>query len=198
MNFFVHNTAICESNNIGNNTKIWHFCHIRQNSKIGANCIFGKGVYVDSDVTIGDNCKFQNNVNVYHGVTIENNVFVGPNSTFTNDLYPRALIWNDSLVVNTHVKEGASIGALSVIICGVTLGKYCMIGSGSVVTKNVPDYGLVLGNPAKLVAFVCECGHKLITRLNEDNLNIKFKCDTCEKIININKKDYELLKKNIM
>ena len=159
MDYFVHPTAVCdEGASIGKGTKIWHFVHVCKDTKIGENCILGHCVYIDAGVRIGNNCKFQNNVNVYHGVTIRNNVFVGPNATFTNDLYPRAEIWNNSRLVKTEVKEGVSIGAGSVIICGVTLGEYWVVGAGAVVTKDVPPYSLVVGNPARVIKKVGKDG----------------------------------------
>ena len=159
MDYFVHPTAVCdEGASIGKGTKIWHFVHVCKDTKIGENCILGHCVYIDAGVRIGNNCKFQNNVNVYHGVTIRNNVFVGPNATFTNDLYPRAEIWNNSRLVKTEVKEGVSIGAGAVIICGITLGEYCVVGAGAVVTKDVPPYSLVVGNPARIIKKVGKDG----------------------------------------
>ena len=159
MDYFVHPTAICEDGaKIGKNTKIWHFAHVRSGSKLGANCIVGKGVYIDSGAVIGDKCKFQNNVNVYNGVIIGNNVFVGPNATFTNDLYPRAEHWDDSRLTKTIVEDGVSIGASAVIVCGITLGEYCVVGAGAVVTKDVPPYSLVVGNPARVIKKVGKDG----------------------------------------
>lgn len=152
MDYFVHPTAIVDDGaKIGKGTKIWHFVHVCKDAIIGENCIFGHCAYVDAGVKIGNNCKFQNNVNVYHGVTIGDNVFVGPNATFTNDMYPRAEIWDDSRLVKTEVKDGVSIGAGAVIICGITLGEYCVVGAGAVVTKDVPPYSLVVGNPARVI-----------------------------------------------
>lgn len=195
MDYFVHNTAICEEGaEIGKDTKIWHFAHVRKGAKIGEKCIIGKGVYVDSGVKIGNGCKFQNNVNVYNGVTLEDNVFVGPNATFTNDMYPRAEFWDDSRLVKTHVKEGVSIGALAVIICGITLGRYCTVGSGSVVTKDVPDHALVVGNPAKIVKFVCKCGFLLDGKVKEDTEGVYLKCSKCNELTSIPKASFALLK----
>jgi len=159
MEYSVHPTAILEEGaKIGKGTKIWHFAHVRKGCEIGENCIVGKSVYIDSGVKIGNGCKFQNNVNVYHGVTIGDNVFVGPNATFTNDLYPRAEIWNDDKLTRTEVKDGVSIGAGSVIVCGITLGEYCVIGAGSVVIKDVPPYSLVVGCPARVIKKVGKDG----------------------------------------
>ena len=132
---FIHEKAVVDDGaQIGEGTRIWHFAHVRSSAKVGKHCNIGKGVYIDADVTIGNNVKIQNGVSVYHGVTIEDDVFCGPHMTFTNDMYPRA--FGDSFEVSkTLVKKGASIGAHAVIVCDTTLGEYCMVGSGAVVTK---------------------------------------------------------------
>ncbi len=161
MNYYKHPTSIVENKDIGDGSKIWHFAHIREKAVIGKNCNIGKSVYIDSDVQIGDNVKIQNFSSIYKGVKIEENVFVGPSVVFTNDLYPRAFIWNEEKIIQTVVKKGSSIGANSTIICGIVIEEYAMIGAGSVVTKNVPPFGLVFGNPARLKGFVCYCGKKL-------------------------------------
>src|SRR3989338_5798588 len=141
---YIHPTSeVSPRAKIGHNTKIWHQAQIREDAKIGKNCNISKCVYIDFGVKIGNNVKIQNHVSVYHGVIIEDDVFIGPSAIFTNDLYPRAFIWNEERLVKTRVKKGASIGANSTIICGITIGKYSMIGAGSVVTKDVPDYALV-------------------------------------------------------
>ena len=160
--YFVHETAeISKGAIIGKNTKVWHQSQIREGAKIGENCIISKCVYIDFDVKIGNNVKIQNGVSVYHGVEVEDDVFLGPHMAFTNDLYPRAFNSNWELVT-TLVKKGASIGANATIICGTTIGEYAMVGSGAVVTKDVPAYGLVFGNPAKIKGFVCKCGRKAV------------------------------------
>ena len=157
----IHSTAeVNDAAEIGSGTYIWNNCQVRENSQIGQNCILSKDVYVDFEVIIGNNVKVQNGVSVYHGVTVEDDVFLGPHMVFTNDLFPRAFI-SDFKVYPTRIKTGAAIGANSTIVCGNTIGRYALIGAGSVVTKNVPDNGLVLGNPARLVGFVSKEGHKL-------------------------------------
>ncbi len=179
MSYFAHPTAVVESSDIGEGTRIWHFAHVRSGSKIGKNCNIGKSVYVDIGAEIGDNVKIQNFVSVYKGVVIEDDVFVGPSATFTNDLYPRAFIWNEDHVAPTCVRKGASIGANSTIICGTTIGEYAMIGAGSVVARDVPAFALVLGNPAEFRGWVCYCGRKLqkVQRENEDGAI--YRCNAC-------------------
>ena len=147
---------------------------IREGAEVGNNTIISKGVYVDSNVKIGRNVKIQNNVSVYHGVTIEDGVFVGPHVCFTNDKRPRAINADGNLkadsdweVSETVIKYGSSIGANSTIVPGITLGKFSMVGAGAIVTKNVPDYGLVIGAPARLAGYVCSCGERLIKKNNE-------------------------------
>ena len=177
MAFFKHPTAVVESDNIGDGTKIWHFAHVREKAKIGKNCVIGKSVYIDEEVEIGNGVKVQNFVSVYKGVKIEDDVLIGPAVTFTNDLYPRAFSWGEDKIVLTVVRKGASICANSTIVCGVTIGEYAMVGAGSVVTKDVPSFGLVYGNPAELKGFVCYCGRKLSEIIREDNEKIIYKCE---------------------
>lgn len=161
MDYFVHETAeVSTASQIGKGTKIWNQAQVRENSRIGEDCIISKNVYVDEHVIIGKRVKVQNNVNIYHGVTVEDDVFLGPSMTFTNDMFPRA--FNDDWEISdTLVKKGASIGAHATIVCGNTIGEYAMIGSGSVVTKDVPAHALVVGNPAHQIGWVCQCGFKL-------------------------------------
>ncbi len=170
---------------IGEGTQIWLFCQIRENTKIGKECIFGKGVYVENGVVIGDRVKVQNNVSIYVGVTIDDGVFVGPHVCFTNDKIPRAVNpdmtlkgQDDWTVTPTHVKAGAALGANSTIVCGTTIGKWAMVAAGSVVTKDVPDHALVLGNPARVIGWVCSCG----TRVKIDEASNKGTC-TCGRVL---------------
>jgi acetyltransferase-like isoleucine patch superfamily enzyme len=181
---FKHPTAIVESNDIGEGTKIWHFVHIREKAKIGRNCNIGKSVYIDAEVEIGDNVKIQNFVSIYRGVKIEDDVFIGPSVTFTNDLYPRAYIWSEQKIIPTLVKRGASIGAGSTILCGITIGEYALIGAGSVVTKNVPPFSLMYGNPARLKGFICYCSKKLEKVVEEKDDKIIYSC-ICGKTVEI-------------
>ena len=169
---FIHPSAeVDKTAKIGKNSKIWHQAQIRESVVLGRNCVIGKSVYIDHHVVIGDNCKIQNQVSIYHGVKIEKGVFIGPHVCFTNDKMPRAVRvdgkpkttddWKESKIL---VKEGASIGASSVIAPGIIIGKWAMVGAGSVVTRNIPDHGLVYGNPAKLKGYVCFCGRRLTER----------------------------------
>ncbi|MFB3764151.1 MAG: acyltransferase [Methanotrichaceae archaeon] len=188
-NYYAHPTAVVESDVIGEGTKIWHFAHVRSGSRIGNNCNIGKSVYIDADAVIGNNVKIQNFVSVYKGVTIEDDVFIGPSATFTNDLYPRAFIWDSEHVVPTRVARGASIGANSTIVCGTTIGEYAMIGAGSVVARDVPAFGLVYGNPAEFKGYVCYCGKKLEKIAEENAARTTFRCDSCGKEIEILRRD---------
>jgi UDP-2-acetamido-3-amino-2,3-dideoxy-glucuronate N-acetyltransferase len=159
---FVHDTAVVDDNvTIGEKTKIWHFSHVLGNSKIGARCAIGQNVSIGPEVTIGDGCKIQNNVSVYKGVTLEDDVFCGPSMVFTNVLTPRAFVERKNEFGDTLVKKGATIGANATIVCGHTIGEYAMIGAGAVVTKNVPPYALVVGNPARRIGWVSRTGERL-------------------------------------
>jgi UDP-2-acetamido-3-amino-2,3-dideoxy-glucuronate N-acetyltransferase len=161
-NFFAHKTAEIDKNvKIGDHTKIWHFSHILSGSNIGKSCNIGQNVVIGPDVKIGNQCKVQNNVSVYKGVTLEDGVFCGPSMVFTNIYNPRAEISKMDQVRPTLVKKGATIGANATIICGTTLGKYCFVGAGALVNKNVPDHALVVGNPAKQIGWACQCGERL-------------------------------------
>ncbi|HET54000.1 MAG TPA: N-acetyltransferase [Ignavibacteria bacterium] len=163
-NFYIDPHAVVDENvSIGEGTKIWHFSHVQSGTKIGKKCVLGQNVNVGNNVSIGDYCKIQNNVSVYEGVTLEDYVFCGPSMVFTNILDPKCKYpqVGAQYYVKTLVKEGASIGANATIICGNTLGKHCMIGAGSVVTKDVPDYALMVGIPAKQIGWVSEAGKRL-------------------------------------
>lgn len=161
MDTYVHKTA--EVNNlaqVGEGTKVWNNVQIRENAIIGKNCILSKDVYVDVGVHIGSSCKVQNGVSIYAGVYIEDEVFIGPNACFTNDLFPRATNYNWE-IVTTHICKGASIGANATIVCGNNIGKFAMIGAGSVVINDVPEYALMVGNPARLIGYVDEQGNRV-------------------------------------
>jgi UDP-2-acetamido-3-amino-2,3-dideoxy-glucuronate N-acetyltransferase len=192
MSYFAHPTAVVESSEIGDGTRIWHFAHVRNGSKIGKGCNVGKSVYVDTGAEIGDNVKIQNFVSVYKGVVIEDDVFVGPSATFTNDLYPRAFVWDEDHVVATRVRRGASIGANSTVICGTTIGEYAMVGAGSVVTRDVPAFALVLGNPATFRAWICYCGRRLEKILGENEYSTIYRCDACGRDVKIGKADVQM------
>ncbi len=165
----VHATAeVSNPELIGDGTFVWNNTQIRENVRVGEECVIAKNVYIDHDVVIGNRVKIQNNCSVYYGVEIEDGAFIGPHVVFTNDKFPRAINPNGGLkaptdweMSKTLIKYGASIGANATILCGITLGKFCLIGSGSVVTKSVPDFALYLGNPAKFKAWVCKCGRIL-------------------------------------
>ena len=195
----IHPTAEVSPNaEIGSGTSIWHQAQIREGARIGVNCTLSKGVYVDSGVIIGDNVKVQNYVSVYHGVTIEDGVFCGPHCVFTNDKAPRAINQDGSLksgddwtISQTVVRRGASIGANATIVCGITIGRWAMIGAGAVVTRDVPDYGLVLGNPARLRGFVCPCGGRLSLDSIEQERTIA-RCPICQQTIIIDRSIWTL------
>jgi Serine acetyltransferase len=158
---FIHESAhVSPEASIGDGTKVWINSQIREKAVIGRDCIISKDTYIDTEVRIGNGVKVQNGVSIYHGVTVEDEVFIGPNAAFTNDYIPRAFNV-DWKVTPTLVKRGASIGANATVICGHTIGEYALVGAGSVVTKDVPDHGLVVGNPARLMGYVCRCGERL-------------------------------------
>jgi len=159
---FIHATAVVdEPCTIGAGTKIWHFAHIMPHASIGQRCILGQNVVVSPQVTLGNGVKVQNNVSIYTGVQCEDEVFLGPSMVFTNVINPRSFIERKHEFRPTLVKRGASIGANATIICGITIGQYAMIGAGAVVTKSIPDYGLVVGNPARQIGWVSRYGHRL-------------------------------------
>ncbi len=160
--YFVHESSVIDNNvTIGRGTKIWHFSHVLSGSTIGERCNIGQNVVIGPDVTIGRQCKIQNNVSVYKGVTLEDGVFCGPSMVFTNIINPRAEIVKMDELRQTLLKKGASVGANATIVCGVTLGRYCFVGAGAVVIRDVPDYALVVGNPARQIGWMCACGERL-------------------------------------
>ena len=162
-NYFSHPSAVIdEGSEIGAGTKIWHFSHIMPECKIGANCNIGQNVVISPQVVLGDNCKVQNNVSLYTGVICESDVFIGPSAVFTNVSNPRSAIVRRDKYESTIVRRGASIGANATIICGVEIGTFAFIGAGAVVTKSVPAYALVYGNPARIEGFFSEYGHRLL------------------------------------
>jgi UDP-2-acetamido-3-amino-2,3-dideoxy-glucuronate N-acetyltransferase len=161
--YFAHETAVIDDGCvIGAGTKIWHFSHIMSHCKIGENCNLGQNVVVSPQVVLGNNVKVQNNVSIYTGVMCEDDVFLGPSMVFTNVINPRSAINRRSEYARTVVKKGATIGANATIVCGHDIGKYAFIGAGAVVTRSVPDYALVMGNPARQTGWMSEFGHKLI------------------------------------
>ncbi len=161
--YFAHPTAVIDAGSkIGAGTKIWHFCHIMPNCTIGENCNIGQNVVISPEVVLGKNVKVQNNVSIYTGVECEDDVFLGPSMVFTNVTNPRSAINRKNQYAKTLVKKGATIGANATVVCGNDIGKYAFIGAGAVVTKSVPDYALVIGNPARQTGWMSEYGHKLI------------------------------------
>jgi UDP-2-acetamido-3-amino-2,3-dideoxy-glucuronate N-acetyltransferase len=160
--YYTHPSAVIdEGAEIGKGTKIWHFSHVMANSVIGENCTLGQNVFVASGVNIGDNVKIQNNVSVYTGVILEDDVFLGPSMVFTNVINPRSHVDRQDQYQQTLVKRGATIGANATILCGIALGEFAFVGAGAVVTQDVPAYGLVYGNPARLRGWMCACGEQL-------------------------------------
>lgn len=174
--YFVHESSYIDNNcSIGEGTNIWHFSHIMSDCEIGEKCNIGQNVVISPHVRLGNNVKIQNNVSVYEGVICEDDVFLGPSCVFTNVINPRSFISRKDEYKKTYIKKGASIGANSTIICGVTIGKYALIGAGSVVNRDVDDYECVVGNPAKHLYFVCECGNRLV--IDQDG----YRCEACGK-----------------
>ena len=169
--FFAHETAVIDSDcQIGEGTKIWHFSHIMSNCTIGQQCSIGQNVVISPEVRIGNRVKIQNNVSVYSGVICEDDVFLGPSAVFTNVINPRSAIARKNEYKPTIVLKGATIGANATIVCGITIGRYAFIGAGAVVTKNIADYALVVGNPARQTGWMSEFGHKL--KFNPEGLAI--------------------------
>jgi acetyltransferase-like isoleucine patch superfamily enzyme len=170
---------------IGQGTNIWHQAQVRERAQLGRNCIVGKGAYIDTGVVIGDNVKIQNGAFIYPGVTVEDGVFIGPRACFTNDMFPRAVTLEGALktdadwqVSPTLVCYGASIGAGAVVLPDLIIGRFALVGAGAVVTRSVPDHGLVVGNPARLVGYACRCGQRLIERERRGSLLV-MNCPIC-------------------
>lgn len=180
-NYFVHESSyVDEPSEIGEGTKIWHFCHIMKNSKIGRRCNIGQNVVISPDVVIGDNVKIQNNVSVYTGVELEDDVFCGPSMVFTNVVNPRSHVSRKDEYKKTLVRKGASIGANATVVCGNTIGRFAFIGAGAVVTRAVPDYAMIVGNPGRIAGWMCECGIKL-SLSKETQKNEAAVCGACGK-----------------
>ncbi len=177
--YFVHPSSHVDSGaSIGDDTHVWHFCHVMSGARIGRNCEIGQNVFVDRNVVIGDNVKIQNNVSLYEGVTLEDSVFVATSTVFTNELSPRAAFprHREGGFQKTLVKRGATIGANATVLCGTTVGVYAFIGAGAVLTRDAPDHGLMMGVPARVSGWACACGRKIV--FNELN---KARCGACRR-----------------
>ena len=189
LSIYIHPTAeIASTAQIGAGTRIWGQVHVREHAKIGETCNIGKGVYIDRHVHIGSNIKIQNHASLFEGLTLEDGVFVGPHVCFTNDLLPRAITpdgklksTDDWIITPTLVKYGASIGAGSIIVCGITIGEFALIGAGSVVTRDIPPHTLTFGNPARQQGYVCHCARKLSDIFEQNDLLIG-RCAKCGRI----------------
>jgi acetyltransferase-like isoleucine patch superfamily enzyme len=179
---FIHPKAIVEAGDIGEGTRIWAFAHLLEGASVGRNCNICDHTFVEGNVVVGDNVTIKSGVYLWDGVRIEDDVFIGPNATFTNDIRPRSKMYPPEFIP-TYIRKGASIGANATIICGINIGKWAIIGAGSLVTKDVPDHAIVYGSPARIKGYVCECTENLIFE------NSKAKCK-CGKV-------YELKEKNV-
>ncbi len=179
-NYYVHESSYIDDNiEIGSGTKIWHFTHVQSGAAIGKNCTIGQNVNIGNNVKIGDNVKIQNNVSVYEGVEIEDYVFCGPSMVFTNVIRPRSEFpqRGNEYYKKTLIKRSASIGANVTVVCGITIGTYAFIGAGTVVTKNIPDYALVVGNPGRIIGWVDEIGNRLKFKNNNISVCGEYKLD---------------------
>lgn len=166
-NYFIHPNALVETGDIGKDTRIWAFSHVQKNVIIGEDCNLGDHTFVESGVKIGNRVTIKNGIAVWEGVKIEDDVFLGPFCVFTNDMFPRSKVYH-SEVIETIIKKGASVGANATVLCGIELGRFCLIGAGAVVTRSVPDFALVIGNPARFKYWVSKTGEKLI--FNKENI----------------------------
>lgn len=201
MSIFIHDSAdVSPEAIVGDGTKIWHYSQVREGVRIGKNCIIGKDAYIDINVRVGNNVKIQNGCYIYHGVTLEEGVFLGPGAILTNDKVPRAINPDGSpkraadwVRGEILVKRGASIGAGAVVLPGVTVGSFAMVGAGAVLTRDVPDHGLVVGNPARLIGFVCFCGSRLRESeyLEEDVIAI---CTQCQRKMRFPARQWEQIR----
>jgi UDP-2-acetamido-3-amino-2,3-dideoxy-glucuronate N-acetyltransferase len=178
--FFIHESSYVDDGvEIGAGTQIWHFCHVMKGSRIGRQCRIGQNVVIGPNAIVGNNVKIQNTVSVYQGVVLEDDVFCGPSMVFTNVINPRSHVARKDEYKRTLVRRGASIGANVTIVCGVTLGKYCFIGAGAVVNRDVPDYALIVGNPGRLRGWMCACGIKLPFEPGADGTDLAT-CSSCD------------------
>jgi UDP-2-acetamido-3-amino-2,3-dideoxy-glucuronate N-acetyltransferase len=175
--YFVHQSSyVDEGCTIGEGTKIWHFCHVMAGAAIGRRCNIGQNVVISPGVTIGDNVKIQNNVSIYTGVILEDDVFCGPSMVFTNVVNPRSHVSRKDEYRQTIVRRGATLGANSTVVCGHSVGRYAFVGAGAVVTRDIPDYALVVGNPARIAGWMCECGVKLASGVETP---MRAQCGSC-------------------
>jgi UDP-2-acetamido-3-amino-2,3-dideoxy-glucuronate N-acetyltransferase len=180
MTYFAHQSSfIDEGSVIGEGTRIWHFSHVMSGARVGERCNIGQNVVISPDVVIGNNVKIQNNVSVYTGVTLEDDVFCGPSMVFTNVVNPRSHVSRRDEYRRTQVGRGATLGANCTVLCGHTIGRYAFVGAGAVVTRDVPEYALVLGNPARVVGWMCECGIKLWS-LPSVAAGAQLRCEACD------------------
>lgn len=178
--YYKHPSAVVDDGaEIGKGTKIWHFCHVMGDTSIGENCNLGQNVFVAAGVIMGNNVKIQNNVSVYTGVNLEDDVFLGPSMVFTNVINPRSHVNRQDQYQQTLVKRGATIGANATILCGISLGEYAFVGAGAVVTRDVPAYGLVYGNPARLAGWMCVCGEQL--KISSAKPSEQVVCASCQR-----------------
>jgi len=179
LNYFAHESSYIDAGaEIGEGTKIWHFCHVMTGARVGRGCNIGQNVMIAPEVIVGNNVKIQNNVSIYTGVVLEDDVFCGPSMVFTNVVNPRSQVARKNEYRQTLVRRGASIGANATVVCGYTIGYFAFIGAGAVVTKNVPDFALIVGNPGRIRGWMCECGAKLASGRTPPP---EARCDSCGK-----------------